>query len=33
MARRTDWGRLLEPSRHLPHSAAASEAVEAQGRQ
>lgn len=31
MARRTDWGRLLEPSRHLPAAAAEQDAVGTKG--
>lgn len=31
MARRTDWGRLLEPSRHLPGAAAEGDAVGTKG--
>jgi xanthine dehydrogenase molybdopterin-binding subunit B len=33
MARRTDWGRLLEPGRHLPAAAEASNGVQAKDRQ
>ena len=33
MARRTNWGRLLEPARHLPHSPAAKEATQLRDRQ
>ncbi len=29
MARRTNWGRLLEPARHLPQSRLAGESVQA----
>jgi len=28
MARRTDWGRLLEPERHLPATASAKEVTQ-----
>ena len=33
MARRTDWGRMLEPARHLPASAATQDVSQGKGGQ